>query len=131
VVATLDRIRPPFGLNAVAQAAALAALDDVEHVALVVAQTRAGRARLMEIARRHGFEAIPSQANFVLMNVGDSMGLATALLRYGVIVRPGENLGVPGWIRVSVGTSHDLELFEAALDTFIPSVTPPLERDAK
>ena len=131
VVATLDRIRPPFGLNAVAQAAALVALDDVEHVAHVVAQTRAGRARLMEIARRHGFEAIPSQANFVLMKVGDSAGLATALLRHGVIVRPGENLGVPGWIRVSVGTSPDLELFEAALDTFIRSVTPPHRRDAE
>jgi histidinol-phosphate aminotransferase len=85
----------------------------------------------MEIARRHGFEAIPSQANFVLMNVGDSIGLATALLRHGVIVRPGENLGVPGWIRVSVGTSDDLELFEAALNTSTPSLTPPLGRDAK
>ena len=131
VVATLDRIRPPFGLNAVAQAAALAALDDVEHVAHVIAQTRAGRARLMEIARRHDCEAIPSQANFVLMNVGDSMGLAAALLRHGVIVRPGENLGVPGWIRVSVGTSPDLELFEAALDTYIRSVTPPHGWDAE
>jgi histidinol-phosphate aminotransferase len=59
------------------------------------------------------------------------MGLATALLRHGVIVRPGENLGVPGWIRVSVGTSDDLELFEAALDTFIRSVTPPHGWDAE
>jgi histidinol-phosphate aminotransferase len=106
-------------------------LDDVEHVAHVVAQTRAGRVRLMEIARRHGFEAIPSQANFVLMKVGDSTGLATALLRHGVIVRPGENLGVPGWIRVSVGTSDDLDVFEAALDTSIRSVTPLHEWDAE
>jgi histidinol-phosphate aminotransferase len=115
VVSTLDRVRPPFGLSAVAQAAALAALDDAEYVARVVAQTRAGRARLLEIARRHGLEAIPSQANFVLMHVGDSAGLAEALLRRGVIVRPGENLGVSGWIRVSVGTDSDIDRFEEAL----------------
>ena len=85
----------------------------------------------MGIARRYGFEAIPSQANFVLMKVGDSMGLAAALLRHGVIVRPGANLGVPDWIRVSVGTSPDLELFEAALDTYIRSVKPPHGWDAE
>jgi histidinol-phosphate aminotransferase len=67
----------------------------------------------------------------VLMKVGDSMALATALLRHGVIVRPGENLGVPGWIRVSVGTSDDLDMFEAALDTSIRSVTPLHEWDAE
>jgi histidinol-phosphate/aromatic aminotransferase/cobyric acid decarboxylase-like protein len=44
------------------------------------------------------------------------MALATALLRQGVIVRPGENLGMPGWIRVSVGTSDDLDWFEEAIN---------------
>lgn len=116
VVAALDRIRPPFGLNAAAQAAALAALDDGEHVARVVAATRAGRRRLAEIARRHGFEAIPSQANFVLMRVPDPARLVEDLLRRGVIVRPGANLGAPDSIRVSVGTPADLDRFEQALD---------------
>lgn len=115
VIATLDRIRPPFDLNVAVQAAALAALDDTEYVAHVVARTREGRARLLEIARRHGLEAIPSQANFVLMRVSDSAACAEALLRRGVIARPGENLGVPGWLRVSVGASDDLDRFEAAL----------------
>jgi histidinol-phosphate/aromatic aminotransferase/cobyric acid decarboxylase-like protein len=50
------------------------------------------------------------------------MGLTTALLRHGVIVRPGENLGVPGWIRVSVGTSEDLDRCEEAISSQ-PSVT--------
>lgn len=115
IVAMLDRIRPPFGLNAVAQAAALAALDDDAFVEQVVQQTRAGRVRLLETARRHGLEAIPSQANFVLMYAGDSVGLAERLLRHGVIVRPGENLGVPGWIRVSAGTGAELDRFDEAL----------------
>lgn len=130
VGATLDRIRPPFGLNLAAQAAALAALDDPAHVAHVVAANRDGRARLLDIARRHGLDAIESQANFALMRAGsvatgagagagasgDSAALAEALLRRGVIVRPGENLGAPGWIRVSVGAPDDLDRFERALD---------------
>jgi histidinol-phosphate aminotransferase len=120
VVATLDRIRPPFGLNAVAQAAALAALDDHEYVARVVAETRAGRERLLEIARKRGLEVVPSQANFVVMRAGDSTSLSEALLRRGVIVRPGENLGLPGWIRVSVGTADEIERFAAALEDCRP-----------
>lgn len=124
VIATLDRIRPPFDLNLAAQAAALAALDDTAYVARVVMETRSGRARLLEIARRHGLEAIPSQANFVLMRVSDSLACTEALQRRGVIVRPGENLGVPGWIRVSVGTHADLSCFEAALDAVMDGSRP-------
>ncbi len=119
VVGALDRIRPPFGLNSAAQAAALAALDDEGHVAYVARENSAGRARIMEIARRHGLETISSETNFVLLRAGpsgDSVALTERLMRRGVIVRPGENLGVPGWIRVSVGTREDLDCFEAALD---------------
>ncbi|HZS87904.1 MAG TPA: histidinol-phosphate transaminase [Chloroflexota bacterium] len=124
IVATLDRIRPPFGLNAVAQAAALAALDDHAYVSRVVAETRAGRARLLEIAHEHGLEVVPSQANFVAMHAGDSRALSEALLRRGVIVRPGENLGLPGWIRVSVGTADEIERFAAALDACLAGRPP-------
>jgi len=115
VVGTLDRIRPPFGVNLAAQAAALAALDDTEHVRYVARENRAGRARIMEIARRHGLETVTSETNFVLIRVGDSTAATEQLMRRGVIVRPGENLGMPGWIRVSVGTREDLDRFEQAL----------------
>jgi len=116
VVGMLDRIRPPFDLNIAAQAAALAALDDDAHVRHVARENRAGRARLMAIARRHGLTTVPSEANFVLMRVDDSLALTEALMARGVIVRPGENLGMPGWIRVSVGTSDDLDRFERAIE---------------
>ncbi len=116
VVSTLDRIRPPFDLNIAAQAAALAALDDVAHVRHVTRENRAGRARLMVIARRHGLAMVPSETNFVLMQVGDSAALTEALMARGVIVRPGENLGMPGWIRVSVGAREDLDRFEEAME---------------
>ncbi len=116
VMDILDRIRPPFDLNIAAQAAALAALDDEAHVRHVARENRAGRARLMAIARRQGLATVPSETNFVLMHVADSAALAEALMARGVIVRPGENLGMPGWIRVSVGTNDDLDRFEAAID---------------
>jgi len=116
VVGMLDRIRPPFDLNIAAQAAAQAALDDDAHVRHVARENRAGRARLMAIARRHGLTTVPSEANFVLMRVDDSLALTEALMARGVIVRPGENLGMPGWIRVSVGTSDDLDRFERAIE---------------
>lgn len=115
VVSTLDRIRPPFGLNGAAQAAALAALDDIGHVAHTVEATRRGRARLEEIAGVHGLGVVPSQANFALLRVGDSVAVSEALLQRGLIVRPGENLGMPGWIRVSIGTDDEIERFGTAL----------------
>ncbi len=116
VVGTLDRIRPPFDLNIAAQAAALAALDDEAHVRHVARENRAGRARLMAIARRHGLTTVPSETNFVLIQADASVTLTEALMARGVIVRPGENLGMPGWIRVSVGTNDDLDRFEEAMD---------------
>jgi histidinol-phosphate aminotransferase len=111
VVATLDRIRPPFGLNSLAQAAARAALTDREHLAFVIEATRCGRSRLLELASRLDLEAIPSQANFVLMRVEDP-AVVMDLMAQGVIVRPGENLGMPGWIRVSVGLPEEIDRFE-------------------
>jgi histidinol-phosphate aminotransferase len=119
VVGILDRIRPPFDLNIAAQAAALAALDDDAHVRHVARENRAGRARLRAIARCHGLTTVPSETNFVLMQVDDSVALTEALMARGVIVRPGENLGMPGWIRVSVGTSDDLDRFERAMDSVL------------
>ena len=116
VVGTLDRIRPPFDLNIAAQAAALAALDDDAHVRHVARENRAGRARLIAIARRHGLTTVPSETNFVLIQVDDSAALTEALMARGVIVRPGGNLGMPGWIRVSVGTNDDLDRFERAME---------------
>jgi len=119
VVGVLNRVRPPFGLNRLAQVAARATLEDEAHVAHVVQETRVGRERLLTIARRQGLEAIPSQANFVLMRVDDVTAMVAALLRCGVIVRPGENLGMPGWIRVSVGREDEIDRFEDALDAVL------------
>jgi histidinol-phosphate aminotransferase len=105
----LDRVRQPFNVNAVAQAAALAALDDREFVDRCVRETRRGLKRLGEGFAALGLEFIPSEANFILAKVGDGTRVFEALQRRGVIVRPVNNYGLPEWIRVTAGTPEQNE----------------------
>jgi histidinol-phosphate aminotransferase len=105
----LDRIRQPFNVNAVAQAAAVAALDDQKFVRFCVEETRKGLRRLEAGFAGLGLEFIPSQANFILVRVGDGARVFEALQRRGVIVRPVANYGLPEWIRVTAGTADENE----------------------
>lgn len=115
VVTTLRAIRAPFSVNALAQAAALAALGDQEHWQRVREYTRDGRRRIAEIFHAAGYETVPSAANFVLVLVPDERGLVAALAAHGVSVRPGSSLGVPGSVRVSVPSPDGLARLEQAV----------------
>jgi histidinol-phosphate aminotransferase len=109
-LATLvDRVRQPFNVNAVAQAAAVAALDDRAFAETCVRETRRGLRRLEAGFAALGLEFVPSQANFVLARVGDGNRVFEALQRRGVIVRPVDNYGLPEWIRVTAGTPEQNE----------------------
>jgi histidinol-phosphate aminotransferase len=110
----LDRVRAPANVNAIALAGAAAALDDRDHVERTVALTREGRKRLVDACLRLGLEHVPSQANFVL--VRDRDGWPEALGRDGIAVRPGTNLGVPGWHRVTIGTPAEMDRVIGILD---------------
>ena len=110
----LDRVRTPANVNSVAMAAALAALDDTGHVERTVALTIEGRRRLEETCVRLGLDHVPSQTNFVL--VADRDGWPEALGRDGISVRPGANLGVPGWHRVTIGTPAEMDRLIAVLE---------------
>src|ERR1035438_6365709 len=76
----LDRVRQPFNVNAIAQAAAVAALDDREFTRMVVAETRRGLRRLEAGCGELGLEFVPSQSNFLLVRVGDGARVYDALL---------------------------------------------------
>lgn len=102
-VRALERIRQPFNLNALAQAAALAALDDDAHVAATRDNNTRGLGILAQGFTDLGLEFVPSAANFILARVGDGQEVFAALLRRGVIVRPMGGYQLPEWIRVSVG----------------------------
>jgi histidinol-phosphate aminotransferase len=111
----LDRVRQPFNVNGIAQAAALAALDDQTFARFCVEETRKGLRRLEAGFAALGLEFIPSQANFILVRVGDGARVFEALQRRGVIVRPVANYGLPDWIRVTAGTAEQNERLLAEL----------------
>ena len=111
LIGLLQRVRQPFNANAVAQAAARAALDDAEWIETCRSENRAGLAQLAAGFGAMRCEFVPSEANFVLVRVGDGGAVFDALQRKGVIVRPVAPYGLPEWIRVTVGTAGQNERF--------------------
>jgi histidinol-phosphate aminotransferase len=107
----LDRVRQPFNVNAIAQAAAVAALDDRPFAEACVRETRRGLRRLEAGCGELGLKFVPSEANFLLINVGDGARVHEALLRRGVIIRPLRQYDLPAWIRVTAGTADQNERF--------------------
>lgn len=117
VAQAIMRVKEPFNVNQAAQVAALAALDDEEHVRRSRELVWGERARLVQAMEQRGLRCDPSEANFVLVRLGRPDGpVCDALLRQGVIVRPGTPLGVPGAIRVTVGLPRENDLFVETLD---------------
>jgi len=122
VAAPLYTARDPFSVNAVAVAAGLAALEDREHVARTQALTREGKAYLYAALERLGLAYVPSEANFVLFDVGRAAGdVFEALLRRGVLVRPCGSFGLPNHLRVTVGTAEQNRAFVEALEAVLGS----------
>ena len=115
VAEMLNRVRQPFNVNALAQAAALAALGDPDYVSESRALNTQGRAMLEEGFRKLGLPFVPSHANFVLVRVGDAPRAYQRLLEQGVIVRPVANYGLPEWLRVTVGVGSENRRFQDAL----------------
>ena len=104
VAAILQKARQPFNVNAMAQTAALAALNDAEHVQATLAMNDAGLKFYSDAFDARGLEYVPSVANFILVKVGDGNAVFQAMLQKGVIVRAMGGYKLPEWIRISVGT---------------------------
>ncbi|GAB6168488.1 histidinol-phosphate transaminase [Clostridium carnis] len=104
----MNRVINAFDVNLFAQKAAVAALKDDEFLNKVKAFNADEREYLTLQFEKMGLEYVPSQANFIMINVkGDDKPIHEFLLRHGYIIRPGYLLGVPGWIRVSLGTKEN------------------------
>jgi histidinol-phosphate aminotransferase len=116
IVQHLNRIRPPFNTNSLAQKAALAALSDEEHVRESRRLNREGMDTLTERLKALGLSVVPSQANFLYFDVKqDGKAMFEALLRRGVIVR---HLG-GAFLRVTVGLPQENERFITALQAVL------------
>jgi len=117
VVEYLDRVRAPFNVNLVAQAAGVAALDDAAHLEASRALVREERPFLAAGLAALGATVVPSQGNFVLADFPGRAGkeLFEALLREGVVVRPMGGYGFPTAQRITVGLRAENEKCLAAL----------------
>jgi histidinol-phosphate aminotransferase len=115
----MNRIRQPFNVNSLAQAAAIAALNDNEFLDKSAANNTAGYQQFVEAFKEMGLEFVPSYGNFVLVRVGsdDAAGarINLALLKQGVIVRPVGNYGLPQWLRISIGLPQENAVLITAL----------------
>lgn len=121
-IQNLDKIRPPFNVNIAAQAAALAALADQDHVKKSFEINRVERERLIREFSDLGLNPLPSQSNFVWVDVGrPSVPVYEALLHHGVIVRDGTPFGVPTALRITVGKPQQNDRLISAMKTVIQS----------
>ena len=111
----MNRVRQPFNVNSLAQAAAIAALQDTEFLAKSFTVNREGKTQLQQGFAKLGLTFVPSYANFVLVKVGDAAHVNLELLKRGVIVRPVAGDGLPEWLRVSIGLPHENQKFLEAL----------------
>ncbi|HZY30449.1 MAG TPA: histidinol-phosphate transaminase, partial [Candidatus Methylomirabilis sp.] len=122
LIELLNRARAPFNANALAQRAALAALDDQQHVTSSRKVNELGKAHLTTELGRLGLQVPPSWANFLLVDLKhDGAAVAEALLRKGVIVRPLGGRYLPTHIRVTIGTPPENERFIQALKAVLQS----------
>ena len=108
VLDAMNKLRTPFNLAGVSQAAALAALDDAEHVNRSIRENAAERARLTKGLLELGLRPVRSHTNFIFIDIGpEAQELCDELLHEGVIVRPLGWMGFPEAIRVSVGIASE------------------------
>jgi histidinol-phosphate aminotransferase len=115
----LNRIRQPFNVNSLAQAAAIAALHDDDYLQQSAQVNAAGYRQMTDAFTQRGIEFVPSSGNFVLFRAGTDDGAGArvnlALLKKGIIVRPVGNYNLPQWLRVSIGLPEENAAFLDAL----------------
>lgn len=126
-IRAFERVRNHFGVNAVAQAGAIAALADADHLISVVAHTAAARVRIADIAAANGLRALPSATNFVAIDTGRDAAYARALLdrlaERGIFIRKPAAPGLDHYIRISVGDGAALDRPATALPQALASLS--------
>ncbi len=116
LIQLLNKVRQPFNVTSLAQAAVMAGMDDDDHVRATLANNAAGIAYLEREFKRMGLAYVPSHANFILTEVGDGQAVFNQLLKLGVIVRPMAGYGWPRHVRISVGTPAENRKLIAGLE---------------
>ncbi len=120
LLAAMNKLKTPFNTSGVAQAGALAALDDKEHVERCISTNAIERKRLSDGLATLGLLPVPSETNFIFMEVGpEAKEICDELLHMGVIVRPLGWMGFPEAIRISIGTAEENDKCLAAMSDIL------------
>lgn len=120
LIEILNRIRQPFNVNTLAQKAAIAAINDKEHIELSVRNNSDQMKYLQSQLKRLGLEALDSEGNFLAIKVPISgREIFTQLMKEGVIVRPIDLYGMPNFIRVTIGTAEENKFFIDVLERIL------------
>jgi histidinol-phosphate aminotransferase len=110
ILTPMNAIREPFAVNLIAQAAGIAALEDIDFVQRSIEANRAGRNYLYNAFQRLGLMYIPSQTNFILVELGNhASDIIEAMMRKGIITRPCSQYNLPNFARISIGTAEQNE----------------------
>ncbi|MBI2957071.1 MAG: histidinol-phosphate transaminase [Acidobacteria bacterium] len=129
VIDSINKIRSPFNVSSLAQVAALAALEDAEHVARSVESNRRGLAFLTRELTRLGLKVVPSVTNFLYVETGgEAREDFRALLQMGVIVRPLDFMDMPASLRVTVGTVEENQRVVEAFAKRMAALEPGRQR---
>lgn len=119
----MNKVRQPFNVNSLAQVAAMAALDDDEHLKKSQKNNQDGIKYLFSELSAMGLECVPTQANFFLVKVGNGKKAYDDLLKQGVIVRPMASYGLGEYIRVTVGLPEENKRFVDAVKKVLKTVS--------
>lgn len=125
IINLLHKVRQPFNVNSLAQVAAIAGLEDAAHVSQTLRANAFGITYLEHEFKRLGIEFVPTNANFILAEVGDALKVFNDLLRSGVIVRPMGGYGLPKHLRISVGLEHENRRLVSALERVLRKMPGP------
>lgn len=115
VISYLERVRPIFSVNSIAQVAGLAALEDTEHLERSRTYAQQCRTMFYQELTALGLRPIPTETNFVAVDVGDDRAVSRALYQRGFMVSPLSGWNLPGCIRITFGTEPENRQFFAAL----------------
>lgn len=115
VLRALSQVRPPWSVNALAQAAGIAALEDTAHLERCLKQLGQAKKRLVEALYGLGLEPIPSSTHFFLLNIGNASVCRRVLLQHGILVRDCTSFGLPEYIRVATRRPEENARLLAAL----------------
>jgi len=122
IIELMNRVRQPFNSNLIAQEAARAALKDIEHVKKSIAVNSEGKEYLYNALDEIGIDYVPSEANFILINLGHSgQEVCDKLMKLGVIARPMTGYKFPNSLRITIGTQSQNKRFIESLEKVLAS----------